>query len=61
MPEARRRMRVDGELGDFSRRQFGNSRRSDARVDKNGEMIDLMHIKLANKLLERAASIGGKS
>lgn len=27
--------------------------------DKNGEMIDLMHIKLANKLLERAASIGG--
>lgn len=29
--------------------------------DKNGEMIDLMHIKLANKLLERAASIGGLS
>ena len=29
--------------------------------DKNGEMIDLMHIKVANKLLERAASIGGKS
>jgi malyl-CoA/(S)-citramalyl-CoA lyase len=29
--------------------------------DKNGEMIDLMHIKLANKLLERAESIGGKS
>jgi malyl-CoA/(S)-citramalyl-CoA lyase len=29
--------------------------------DKNGEMIDLMHVKLANKLLERAASIGGKS
>jgi malyl-CoA/(S)-citramalyl-CoA lyase len=29
--------------------------------DKNGEMIDLMHIKLANKLLERAASIGEKS
>jgi malyl-CoA/(S)-citramalyl-CoA lyase len=28
--------------------------------DKNGEMIDLMHIKLANKLLERAAQIGGK-
>lgn len=27
--------------------------------DKNGEMIDLMHIKLANKLLERVASIGG--
>jgi hypothetical protein len=50
MPEARRRMRVDGELGDFSRCQFGNSQRSDARVDKNGEMIDLMHTKLANKL-----------
>jgi malyl-CoA/(S)-citramalyl-CoA lyase len=29
--------------------------------DKNGDMIDLMHIKLANKLLERAAGIGGKS
>jgi malyl-CoA/(S)-citramalyl-CoA lyase len=28
--------------------------------DKNGDMIDLMHIKLANKLLERAAGIGGK-
>ena len=27
--------------------------------DKNGDMIDLMHIKLANKLLERAASTGG--
>jgi malyl-CoA/(S)-citramalyl-CoA lyase len=26
--------------------------------DKNGEMIDLVHIKLARKLLERAASIG---
>jgi malyl-CoA/(S)-citramalyl-CoA lyase len=26
--------------------------------DKNGEMIDLMHVKLANKLLERAARIG---
>ena len=26
--------------------------------DKNGEMIDLMHVKLAKKLLERAASIG---
>ena len=25
--------------------------------DKNGEMIDLMHIKVANKLLERAASL----
>jgi malyl-CoA/(S)-citramalyl-CoA lyase len=29
--------------------------------DKNGDMIDLMHIKLANKLLERAASIGEAS
>jgi malyl-CoA/(S)-citramalyl-CoA lyase len=29
--------------------------------DKNGDMIDLMHIKLANKLLERVASIGGQS
>jgi malyl-CoA/(S)-citramalyl-CoA lyase len=29
--------------------------------DKNGDMIDLMHIKLANKLLERVANIGGKS
>jgi malyl-CoA/(S)-citramalyl-CoA lyase len=28
--------------------------------DKNGEMIDLMHIKLARKLLDRAASIGAK-
>jgi malyl-CoA/(S)-citramalyl-CoA lyase len=28
--------------------------------DKNGEMIDLMHIKVAKKLLERAASIGGR-
>ena len=28
--------------------------------DKNGEMIDLMHIKVANKLLERAARIGGR-
>jgi malyl-CoA/(S)-citramalyl-CoA lyase len=26
--------------------------------DKNGEMIDLMHIKVANKLLERATSLG---
>jgi malyl-CoA/(S)-citramalyl-CoA lyase len=29
--------------------------------DRNGDMIDLMHIKLANKLLERAAGIKGKS
>jgi len=29
--------------------------------DKNGDMIDLMHIKVANKLLERSASIGDKS
>ena len=29
--------------------------------DKSGDMIDLMHIELANKLLERAANIGGKS
>jgi malyl-CoA/(S)-citramalyl-CoA lyase len=29
--------------------------------DKNGEMIDLMHIKVANKLLERAARIGATS
>jgi malyl-CoA/(S)-citramalyl-CoA lyase len=28
--------------------------------DKNGGMVDLMHIKLARKLLDRAASIGGK-
>jgi malyl-CoA/(S)-citramalyl-CoA lyase len=28
--------------------------------DRNGEMVDLMHIKLARKLLDRAASIGGK-
>jgi malyl-CoA/(S)-citramalyl-CoA lyase len=28
--------------------------------DKNGDMIDLVHIKLANKLLERAAGIKGK-
>jgi citrate lyase beta subunit len=28
--------------------------------DKNGEMIGLMHIKVARKLLDRAASIGGK-
>ncbi|TAI59921.1 CoA ester lyase, partial [Bradyrhizobium sp. Leo170] len=25
--------------------------------DKNGDMIDLMHVKLANKLLERVARI----
>jgi malyl-CoA/(S)-citramalyl-CoA lyase len=29
--------------------------------DRNGDMIDLMHIKVANKLLAKAASIGGKS
>ena len=29
--------------------------------DKNGDMIDLVHIKLANKLLERVAVIKGKS
>ncbi len=29
--------------------------------DKNGEMIDLMHIKVANKLLERATRIGDRS
>ena len=29
--------------------------------DKNGEMIDLMHIKVANKLLERASRIGDRS
>ena len=28
--------------------------------DKNGEMIDLVHIKVANKLLERAARIGDR-
>ncbi|HEX9470215.1 MAG TPA: hypothetical protein VF957_11795 [Bradyrhizobium sp.] len=28
--------------------------------DKHGEMVDLMHIKLARKLLDRAASIGEK-
>ena len=28
--------------------------------DKNGEMIDLMHIKVARKLLDRVASIGVK-
>ncbi|WP_192734515.1 hypothetical protein [Bradyrhizobium sp. OAE829] len=31
-----------------------------ALKEKSGEMIALMHIKLANKPLERAASIGGK-
>jgi malyl-CoA/(S)-citramalyl-CoA lyase len=29
--------------------------------DKNGEMIDLMHIKVANKLLERAAKLGDRT
>ena len=29
--------------------------------DKNGDMIDLMHIKLANKLLERVGQHRGKS
>jgi malyl-CoA/(S)-citramalyl-CoA lyase len=29
--------------------------------DKNGEMIDLMHIKVANKLLERASRIGDRT
>jgi malyl-CoA/(S)-citramalyl-CoA lyase len=28
--------------------------------DKNGEMIDLMHIKVARKMLERAAGLAGK-
>jgi malyl-CoA/(S)-citramalyl-CoA lyase len=28
--------------------------------DKDGEMVDLMHIKLARKLLDRAANIGGR-
>jgi len=32
-----------------------------AAKDSNGEMIDLMHIKLANKLLERAARIGERT
>jgi citrate lyase beta subunit len=34
--------------------------RGAAVKDKNGEMTDLMHTKLANKLLERAARIGGR-
>jgi malyl-CoA/(S)-citramalyl-CoA lyase len=34
--------------------------RRGAVKDRNGEMIDLMHIKVANKLLERAARIGGR-
>jgi malyl-CoA/(S)-citramalyl-CoA lyase len=29
--------------------------------DKRGEMVDLMHVKLANKVLERAARAGGRS
>ncbi len=29
--------------------------------DKNGEMVDLMHIKVANKLLERAAKFGDRT
>lgn len=29
--------------------------------DKNGEMIDLMHIKVANKLLERAKNLGDRT
>jgi malyl-CoA/(S)-citramalyl-CoA lyase len=29
--------------------------------DKRGEMIDLMHVKLAKKVIERAARAGGKS
>jgi malyl-CoA/(S)-citramalyl-CoA lyase len=29
--------------------------------DKRGEMVDLMHVKLANKLIERAARAGGRS
>lgn len=29
--------------------------------DKRGEMIDLMHVKLANKVIERAARAGNKS
>jgi malyl-CoA/(S)-citramalyl-CoA lyase len=29
--------------------------------DKNGEMIDLMHIKVANKLIERAQNLGDRS
>jgi malyl-CoA/(S)-citramalyl-CoA lyase len=29
--------------------------------DKRGEMVDLMHVKLANKVLERAARTGDRS
>ena len=29
--------------------------------DKRGEMIDLMHVKLANKVIERASRAGAKS
>ena len=29
--------------------------------DKRGEMIDLMHVKLAKKVLDRAGRVGGKS
>jgi len=32
-----------------------------AIYDKNGDTVDLIHIKLANKLSERAANIGDKS
>jgi malyl-CoA/(S)-citramalyl-CoA lyase len=28
--------------------------------DKNGEMIDLMHIKVARRMLERAAGLAGR-
>ena len=33
----------------------------DAVKDETDEMIDLIHVKPANKPLERAASIGGRS
>ena len=40
-----------------TRRRCAAWRRPRRVKDKNGEMIDVMHIKVANKLLERAASL----
>lgn len=38
----------------------GEAESRGAVKDKRGEMIDLMHVKLAKKVLERAERAGGK-
>jgi len=41
--------------------KLGEAEGRGAVKDKRGEMVDLMHVKLANKVLERAARAGGRS